>query len=51
MGQSFTKESTEVSAKAINFLNSLKKDVEEDLRGNHYIYIIEFTIPIYNLQK
>ena len=33
MGQSFTKESAEVSAKAINFLHGLKKDVEQDLRG------------------
>ena len=34
MGQSFTAESTEISAKAINFLYNLKKDVENEIRGS-----------------
>ena len=33
MGQSFSKDSMDVSAKAINFLTSLKKEVEDELSG------------------
>ena len=33
MGQSFTKETMDVSARAINFLTGLKKDVEDEIRG------------------
>ena len=36
MGQSFTPESAETSALAINFLHKLKKDVEDEIRGRFF---------------
>ena len=33
MGQSFTKDSIGVSARAINYLDGLKKEVENEIRG------------------
>ena len=45
MGQSFTPESAETSALAINFLHRLKKNDEDEIRGNgvgkqHPVYTV-----------